>query len=140
MLTCVCLFLQSYQLYSIPSRTLQHLQLPLVDIEVCAKNPNYPGLNTSLLLCAGKKGKILVKPSFWLPDSTLWRVRFQFQIGIFLIKTQHITLCSGLGYQIQPWFGPPGSENASVFHMGKLNVATSLYCHILRFPDIFAYM
>jgi hypothetical protein len=54
-------FFQSLQLYSLPSRTLQHLELPLVEGEVCAKDSSYEGIgfNSSIIICAGEKGMII---------------------------------------------------------------------------------
>jgi hypothetical protein len=56
----ISVFPQSYELYNLFSRTLQKAKVPLVDIQVCAKDPTYvgKGLNTSLLLCAGEKGNV----------------------------------------------------------------------------------
>jgi hypothetical protein len=46
----------------------------------------------------------------------------------FLLKMLPTVLCFYLGYQKEPWFGQPGSENACVFHLSQNLASTKYQC------------
>ena len=48
---------QSINLYKVYSRTLQKLEIPILDDDVCKENVNYKNYDASLLFCLGEKGE-----------------------------------------------------------------------------------